>query len=88
MFCFPLESLGVGVHFLILTFPTFVKAAALRSFLQCCVFGPSVNPGEENSQDLHCHFEQNRSTCHGPNKRTSSVISEYASILPTPGSVW
>lgn len=53
MFCFPLESLGVGVHFLILTFPTFVKAAALRSFLQCCVFGPSVNPGEENSQDLH-----------------------------------
>lgn len=20
---------------------------------RCCVFGPSVNPGEENSQDLH-----------------------------------
>lgn len=35
-----------------------------------------------------CHFERNRSTCHGPNKRTSCVISEYASILPTPFSVW
>lgn len=35
-----------------------------------------------------CHFERNRSTCHGPNKQTSCVISEYASILPTPGSAW
>lgn len=50
---FPCKAWVLSVHFLIVTFPTLVKAAALRSSLQCCVLGPSVNPGEENSQDLY-----------------------------------